>query len=123
MLRGFDVEGDAGADPPEADATLTLGPGLNAPDVEAGRRTLELRNDEREPQAVFLIALDEGKTEEDLTRWEEGGLRGPAPGRFLGGAIDVPPGSSVYHTIELGEGREYTLLDDANELEVKFTPS
>jgi hypothetical protein len=31
--------------------------------------------------------------------------RGPAPARFLGGVIDVPPHTSVYYTVNLDEGR------------------
>lgn len=123
MLRGFAVEGDAAVDAPEADATLMLGPSLAAPVIEAGERTIELRNDGDAPSSVFLTEFVEGKTEEDLTRWEDGGLKGPAPARFLGGAIDVPPRSSVYYTITLEEGHEYTLLDDENGLERSFTPS
>ena len=122
MLRAFEVEGDAGADAPGADSTLTLGPSLAAPDVEAGERTLELRNTSDRPGSVFLTAFEPGKTEEDLTRWEEGGMRGPAPARFLGGAIDVPPRSSVYYRMTLDEGREYTLLDDENGIQRTFTP-
>jgi hypothetical protein len=122
MLRTFEVEGDAGADAPEADAMLTLGASLAAPDVDAGERTIELRNTADRPGSVFLTAFEPGQTEEDLTRWEEGGMRGPAPARFLGGAIDVLPHTSVYYTIALDEGREYTLLDDENGTQRTFTP-
>jgi hypothetical protein len=123
MLREFEVEGDAGVDPPTADATLELGPELAAPRVEAGLRTLELRNTTEGPGSVFLTAFEPGKTEKDLARWEENGLRGPAPATFLGGTIDVPPGSSVYLTVNLEAGREYTLFDDVNGLQLEFTPS
>ena len=122
MLRTFEVEGDAGAEAPEADATLTLGATLAAPDVGAGERTIELRSDDR-PGSVFLTAFEPGKTEGDLTRWEEGGMRGPAPARFLGGAIDVPPHTSVYYEVTLQRGREYTLLDDEHGIQRTFTPS
>ena len=121
MLRTFEVEGDSGAEPPDGDATLTLGPGLASPRVEAGERTIELRNDTNQPSSVFLTAFEPGKTEQDLTRWEEGGLHGPAPARFLGGAIDVPPHTSVYYTVTLEQGREYTLLDDEHGIQRTFT--
>jgi hypothetical protein len=123
MLRDFVVEGDAGAAAPKADVSLSLGPDLTAPDVEAGERTFELSNDGDEPASLFLTAFEPGKTEEDLTRWEENGLRGPAPATFLGGAIDVPPHSTVYYTVALDQGREYTLLDDVNDRQLTFTPS
>jgi hypothetical protein len=122
MLRAFEVEGDAGARAPETDATLRLGGGLEAPTVDAGERTLELRNDGDKPGSVFLTAFEPGKTEKDLQRWEENGMRGPAPARFLGGAIDVPPHSSVYYTVTLEQGREYTLFDDEHGIQRSFTP-
>ncbi len=122
MLKTFDVEGDGEAKPPEVDATLNLGAGLAAPRLEAGTRTLELRNDTDSPGSVFLTAFRAGKTEQDLTRWEESGAKGQAPAHFLGGAIDVPAKSSVYYTVTLEEGREYTLLDDENGIQRTFTP-
>ncbi len=56
MLSVVDVGEDAGAEAPEADATLTLGKSLQAPELEAGERTLELTNDSDEPNAVFLVS-------------------------------------------------------------------
>jgi hypothetical protein len=123
MLRAFEVEGDARASAPETDATLMLNGGLTAPRLDSGERTLELRNDGDKPGSVFLTAFEPGKTEKDLRRWEESGMRGPAPARFLGGAIDVPPHTSVYYTVTLEEGREYTLFDDEHGIQKTFTPS
>jgi hypothetical protein len=121
MLREFVVEGDAEAERPEVDATLELGTWKAAPQLEAGERTIELRNDGDRPSSVFLTSFEPGKTEKDLTRWEEGGMKGPAPARFLGGAIDVPPRVSVYYTIDLEQGRAYTLLDDERGVQRSFT--
>lgn len=121
MVRAVEVGEDAGAGVPEADATLTLGKSLAAPELEAGERTLELRNDADEPNAVFLFSYAPGKTEVDLSAWEEGGMKGPAPATFRGGAIDVPPHSSVYYTYTFDAGVEYALVDDANEVERRFT--
>jgi hypothetical protein len=53
MVREFVVKGDAGADIPEANATLTLGAWQAAPQLEAGQRTIELRNDRGRPSSVF----------------------------------------------------------------------
>jgi hypothetical protein len=122
MVRAFEVEGDAGTSAPETDATLRLGGGLEAPSLEAGKRTLELKNDGDESGSVFLTAFETGKTEKDLERWEKTGMRGPAPAHFLGGAIDVPPHSSVYYTVTLEQGREYTLFDDVHGIQKTFTP-
>ncbi len=121
MLREFVVEGDATAEAPKIDATVTLGAGLAAPELEAGERTIELRNDGGEPSSVFLTSFKPGKTETDLTRWEESGMREAAPARFLGGVIDVPPHTSVYYTINLEQGRTYTLLDDERGIQKSFT--
>ena len=123
MIREFVVEGDAGAEAPEADATLALGPGLAAPELEAGERTIELRNDGDRPSSLFLTAFEPGKTEQDLARWEESGMDGPAPAQFLGGAIDIPAHTSVYYTFDFEQDREYTLLDDENGVQKVFTPS
>jgi hypothetical protein len=120
MVRVVDVKGDAGAPAPDADATITLGKALEAPDLEAGERTLALRNDADEPNAVFLVSYEPGKTDADLVAWEEGGMKGPAPGSFHGGAIDVPPYSTVYYTYTFEQGKEYALLDDVNEVERRF---
>jgi hypothetical protein len=123
MVREFVVEDDAGADVPEADATLMLGAWRAAPKLEAGERTIELRNDRNEPGSVFLTSFEPGKTEKDLERWEKAGMRGPAPARFLGGAIDVAPRTSVYYRVKLEKGREYTLFDDERGVQAAFTPS
>jgi hypothetical protein len=121
MLREFVIEGDAEADIPEADAALQLGSWQAAPELEAGERTIELRNDGDEPSSVFLTSFRPGKAEKDLTAWEESGMRGPAPARFLGGVIDVPPHTSVYYTIDLEQSQEYTLLDDERGIQGSFT--
>jgi hypothetical protein len=123
MLREFVVEGDSEADVPDADATLSLGAFQAAPQLEAGERTIELRNDGDQPGSVFLTSFEPGKTEKDLERWEGSGMGGPAPARFLGGAIDVPPHASVYYTVELEKDREYTLLDDVRGIQKSFTAS
>ncbi len=123
MLKAFDVRGDAGAEPPAADAVLELDGDLAAPDLEAGERTLELRNDGAKPGSVFIVAFNPGRTDADLRRWEESDQRGPAPARFLGGAIDVPARSSVYYTLRLDAGRAYTLLDDEHGIARSFTPA
>ena len=52
--------------------------------------------------------------------WEEGGQKGPAPGSFHGGAIDVPPGGTVYYTYTFEPDVEYALVDDVNEIERRF---
>jgi hypothetical protein len=121
MIKLVDVEGETDAAAPAADATLTLGQNLRAPELDAGERTLELRNDTDEPNAVFLISYEQGKTSDDLLAWEEAGMKGEAPGHFHGGAIDVPPHSSVYYTYTFERGVDYAVVDDVNEVERRFT--
>jgi hypothetical protein len=120
MLSVVEVDGDAGTNPPEADATLNLGKSLQAPELGRGEQTLELRNDNDEPNAIFLVSYKPGKTSDDLLAWEESGMKGPAPGSFHGGAIDVPPHSSVFYTYTFEEGVDYALVDDVNEIERRF---
>ena len=55
------------ADVPDADATLSLGAWQAAPQLEAGERTIELRNDGDQPGSVFLTSFEPGKTEQDLS--------------------------------------------------------
>jgi len=121
MIRVVEVGDDAGAEPPAADDTLRLGKQLDAPTIEPGERTLELRNEAGRPNAVFVVSYEPGKTDADLLAWEEGGMEGPAPGDFHGGAIDVPPGSSVYYTYTFERGTDYALVDDANGVERRFS--
>lgn len=120
MLSMVDVGEDAGAGSPKPDATLALGKSLQAPELQPGERTLELKNGADEPNAVFLVSYKPGKTDEDLRAWEEGGMKGPAPGGFHGGAIDVPPHSSVYYTYTFERGVQYALIDDVNKVERRF---
>jgi len=120
MLSLVDVGEDAGAGSPKPDATLALGKSLQAPELQPGERTLELKNDADEPNAVFLVSYKPGKTAEDLAAWEEGGMKGPAPGSFHGGAIDVPPHSSVYYTYTFERDIQYAVVDDVNKLERRF---
>jgi hypothetical protein len=120
MVRVLDVAGDAGAEAPEADAELVLGKQLEAPSLEAGERTLALTNDTDRPNSVFLVSYEPGASSADLLRWEESGMRGPAPGAFHGGAIDVPPHATVYFTYTFREGVDYAVVDDVNEVERRF---
>jgi hypothetical protein len=48
-------------------------------------------------------------------------MKGPAPGSFHGGAIDVPAQSSVYYTYTFERGVEYALVDDVNRIEKRFS--
>ena len=80
MIRELEVTGEARGGEPEADAVLELGESLEVPEVEAGERTLEFRNDGDEHAALFLVAYEPGKTSADLKAWEEAGAKGPVTG-------------------------------------------
>jgi hypothetical protein len=121
MISELEVAGVAGAGAPKADATLELGKGLTAPRLEAGARTLELRNDAGAASGVFMVSYAPGKTAKDLNAWMESGMKGQAPGGLHGGAIDVPPHSIVYLTYTFETGVEYALFDDVNEIEKRFS--
>jgi hypothetical protein len=124
MVKSFEVEGESDAEPPKADATVTsIERGFEAiPEVEAGRRTLELRNDASEPRDFLFGVLEPGTTLADLDRWFMQGMQGRAPFTFLGGVGDVRPGTSAYLTAELEAGTTYTLIDTETHAHADLAP-
>lgn len=125
MLKSFELVGDSGRELPEPDATIAAKNGTyDIPAIEAGRRTLELRNADTKEREFFLVSFKPGKTLADIEAWGEGGFKGPAPGTFHGAMQTIPPGTSVYLDIELEQGTEYTLSDTSGERPVTatFTP-
>lgn len=124
MKRQFRVVGDSGAQLPEPDAVITATKaGFDVPPIEAGRRTIELRNDSGEDREWNLTAYAPGKTSKDVEAWASGGLEGVPPATFYGAMQSIPSGTSVFLTLELESGTTYTLEDlDADiRAEIKAT--
>jgi hypothetical protein len=124
MKREFHVAGDAGKSVPTADAVITVtADGYSVPEIEAGTRTIELRNESGNEPSWYLSASEPGMTTKDFEAWIEGGQKGPSPATFLGLMQSFPTGRSVFVTLELEAGTTYSLADDDGGLPpVQFTP-
>lgn len=123
MLEDFDLEGDSGREPPEADAVISATEnGYEFGTIEAGSQTIQLRNDDDREREFFLVALEPGRNLRDLDRYFEGGeAGGEPPATFLGGMQTIPRGTSVYMDVELEGGVEYTLADASTGKEIVAT--
>ena len=126
MLKAFDLDGNSDRDLPEPGAVITAdSSGYDVPALEAGKQTIELRNADDREREFFLIALEPGKTLEDLDRFfEQGEGKGTPPATFHGAMQTIPAGTSVFLEIDLEEGVEYTLTDNTGDqpIIVTFTP-
>jgi len=124
MYEVFTIAGDTGAALPEPDATITAtDAGLQVPAFSEGEQTVEFENDGTEPHELFLAAFAAGKGIDDVDQWLEGGYQGEPPVTFLGGMQTIPAGESVFLTIELESGVEYTAIDFTTESMETFTAS
>lgn len=122
MVQGFDVTGESGARRPEPEAVIAVSDeGFDVPQLEAGRRTIELRNDGSIDHELALVSFEPGKGPDDVDAWAESGFVSEAPAIFPGGIQSIPPGASVVMEIELEAGRTYTVEDFPNELSAQFS--
>lgn len=112
MYELFTIAGDSGLTLPEPDATITAtDDGLEVPALSAGEQTVQFQNGGTEPHELALVAFEPGKGVKDVDEWIEGGYQGEPPVTFLGGMQTIPEGESVFLTIDLEPGVEYTALD------------
>jgi uncharacterized cupredoxin-like copper-binding protein len=124
MYELFTIEGDTGAALPEPDATITASDaGLELPELSAGEQTVAFENGGTEPHELFLATFEPGKGLKDVDRWFRSGLQGEPPVTFLGGMQTIPAGESVYLTVDLEPGVEYTALDFSTDSQQTFTVS
>jgi uncharacterized cupredoxin-like copper-binding protein len=124
MVGSFVVEGDSGADLPEADgAIVAREDSYDVSELEAGTKTIELRNEASGPREFNLLRLNPGKTIADAEKWFESGNEGPAPLAFVGAMQSIPAGSSVFLTLVFESGQRYVVFEEENgfraELAVK----
>lgn len=121
MIRGFMVTDEASdADEPEADVELTISNAGMTVDGEfvPGRQTVRVSVTEA-PEGLLghdahLVRLD-GDTElDEVIGWMDwiDAYRAPGPGEFLGGAEDMPAGSTAYVTVDLEPG-EYAWVSES----------
>lgn len=103
------TEEPSGASAPEADLTLTLRGSEFVIDGEAqiGHITVRVRFEEQPEDVhdVHLARLDDETPVDQLVTWLDGVPRAPAPAPFLGGAEQMPEGSTAYFTVDLEPGR------------------
>ena len=124
MYELFTIVGDSGATSSEPDATITAtDDGLQVPALSAGEQTVQFKNDGTKPHELVLATFEPGKGVRDVDPWIEGGYEGEPPVTFLGGMQTIPPGESVFLTIDLEPGVEYTAVDFSTKSREKFTVS
>ena len=95
---------------PTADVTMTLSDytfTLSKP-LAAGRQMIKVVNGATQPHEVVLVQLDSGKTMEDVGKWAET-MKGPPPGKPIGGIPAFMPGKNTYFEASLAPG-DYGLI-------------
>ena len=95
---------------PTADVTMTLNDytfTLSKP-LAAGRQMIKVENGAQQPHEVVLVQLDSGKTIEDVGKWAES-MKGPPPGKPIGGIPAFVPGKNTYFEVNLAPG-DYGLI-------------
>jgi hypothetical protein len=61
-------------------------------------------NDGPQPHEVVVLQFAPGKSLADLQAWEQGGMQGPPPGKFLGGIAVLATGMHQYCTADFTPG-------------------
>jgi len=123
MYAAFEVDGDAGAEAPEADgAIVATDDGFEVPELEAGTHTIEFLNDGSKPHEFAVYGASEpGATVKDFEKWIGQGQRDDSPLVFPGGMQSIEPGASILQTITFDGGVSYRVEDFPNRLEAEFT--
>jgi hypothetical protein len=112
MVRTFEVEGDSGADLPDADGTIVAEDDrYEVPELEAGTRTIELRNAASSEREFNLVRIKPGKTLGDAETWFRAGQKGTAPLDFLGAMQSIPSATSVFLTVDLDTDGQYVVFE------------
>lgn len=96
---------------PTADITMTLkdyGFDLSTP-ITAGHHMIKVENAGPQPHEVVLLQFAPGKTMDDFMAWEQNGMQGPPPGKFLGGITAIENGGKNYFAHDFAPG-DYALL-------------
>ena len=95
---------------PVADVTMSLSDyafAFSKP-LAAGRQMIKVENVATQPHEVVLVQLDSGKTMQDLGDWVAD-MKGPPPGKPLGGIPAFMPGKNTYFEVNLAPG-DYGLI-------------
>ncbi|HEX6369685.1 MAG TPA: hypothetical protein VF006_12265 [Longimicrobium sp.] len=104
------VPATGGAPLPAADVRMTLTDYAFdiAPELTAGRHTIQVVNAAAQPHEVVLMRLAPGKTPQDLLAWLQS-QNGPPPAMPMGGTSFLSPGESNQIAADFEPG-EYALL-------------
>jgi hypothetical protein len=122
MIASFQAEGDSGAKLPGADGAIVAQEDrYDVPELEAGTKTIELRNSASGPREFNLVRLNAGKTIEDAEKWFASGAKGAAPLAFLGAMQSIPAGTSVFLTLELDAGQHYVVVEEEHGYRAELT--
>jgi uncharacterized cupredoxin-like copper-binding protein len=124
MYELFTIAGDSGAALPEPDAAITAtDDGLQVPTLTIGEQVVEFHNGGTKPHEFVLVAFEPGQGIQDVDKWIGGGYPGEPPVTFMGGMQTIPAGESVFFTIDLQAGVEYTALDFTTKSRETFSVS
>ncbi len=96
---------------PIADITITLKDyafELSTP-FTSGKHTIKVVNAGPQSHEVVVLQFTPGKTMNDFMAWEQGGMKEPPPGKFLGGVTGIAKGGHGYFFEELAPG-DYALI-------------
>lgn len=122
MIASFKADGDSGAELPEPDAAIVAHEEhYDVPELDAGTRTIELRNAASGPREFNVVRLNPGKTIADAEKWFASGSKGPAPLAFLGAMQSIPAGTSVFLTLELESGQHYVVVEEEHGYRADLT--
>ena len=109
MMGAFTVTPAAsGATEPVADATMHLTDYNFTVDkpLVAGHRVLKVVNDAKQDHEVIFVELAPGKTAADLGNWvEKDMMKGPPPGKPMGGMAGIANGRTGSFPIDLKPGK------------------
>jgi uncharacterized cupredoxin-like copper-binding protein len=123
MISGITVNGDTGAEPPATDGSITAtDKSFDVSHLAAGQQTIELSNDAKTRVSFNLFALGQGKSFDDLRKWFQNGLQGPAPATLLGVTQFLTPGDTQYLDVDLHAGTTYLMIDPDHGQQATFTP-
>lgn len=119
--------------PPDADVEMNLSNfeiQING-ELMAGKNTVAVHFNEHPEfglgNDVHLALLEDDTDFQDVLEWMDwmnpGGLRSPAPARFMGGTQEMPVGNTAYFTVNLEPGQYAWIAESAAEkgMFVRFT--
>ena len=86
------------------------------PELTAGAHVLKIENEAAQAHELFILQLAPGNTVADLAKWV-GEMKGPPPGKPIGGITGMMKGTTVYVPVNLepGEYGMYCFLPDAKD--------